>query len=349
MYDAPGTTYSDATCSPIALINPSGSSPVTGTVTSCVTLASSAPSYNGIAYVPRYYNLEPSTNASTSTATITLYFTQADFDAYNAARGSEPALPTGPSDAAGIANLTISQFHGTGTTPDTYVGGSGTIVPGSGNVVWNSITSLWSVTFNVTGFSGFFVSGTPIVPLPLTLTNFSGQAESAGNLLSWQTASEENTAYFGVQRAIPGTASFEELGRVAAAGNSSTTRQYSYTDALVSTHPAYSYRLKMVDVDGRYTYSPTVTLQPAVPSLNVVVAPNPFVTPVSLTVGSPAAGAATVVVLDMNGARLIERSVVLAKGDNALDVSMLAGLPQGVYVLQVTTGTQQQTVKFVKE
>jgi hypothetical protein len=341
------TTATDASCNAIAAILPSGSSPVSGTVQSCVTLTSTVPTYNGIAYVPRYYSLEPSANASTSTATVTLYFTQADFDAYNAARGSEPALPTGSSDATGIANLTISQFHGTGTTPDTYAGTGGTIIPTS--VVWNSTTSLWSVTFNVAGFSGFFVSGMPIIPLPLTLTNFSGQAEAAGNLLSWQTASEENTAYFEVQRAIPGTAIFEDLGRVAAAGNSSLTRQYSYTDALASTHAAYSYRLKMVDEDGRYTYSPVVTLQPTVPSLSVVVAPNPCIEPVSLTVGSPVAGAATVVVLDMNGARLVERSVVLQKGDNALNVSMIAGLPQGVYFLQVTTATQQQTVKFVKE
>lgn len=135
------TTATDASCDAIASILPSGSNPVAGTVTSCVTLASSVPSYNGVAYVPRYYNLEPSANASTSTATVTLYFTQADFDAYNAARGSEPALPTSPTDATGIANLRVSQFHGTGTTPDTYVGGSGTIDPADNNIVWNSTTS----------------------------------------------------------------------------------------------------------------------------------------------------------------------------------------------------------------
>jgi hypothetical protein len=161
------------------------------------------------------------------------------------------------------------------------------------NVVWNTTTSLWAVTFDVTGFSGLAVA--------------------AGNQLSWQTASEQNTSYFAVQRAVAGSSSFVDLGRVAAAGNSSLTRQYSYTDALASTHPSYSYRLKMVDEDGQYTYSPIVT------------------------------------VLDMSGARLVQRSVVLQKGDNALDVSTIAGLPQGVYILQVTSGTQQQTVKFVKE
>lgn len=341
------TTASDASCDAIASILPSGSSPVSGTVTSCVTVTSTVASYSGIPYVPRYYSLEPSANASTSTATITLYFTQADFDAYNAARGSEPALPTGPTDVTGISNLRISQFHGTGTTPDTYVGTSGVIDPT--NVVWDATYSRWEVTFTVTGFSGFFVSGTPIIPLPLTLTNFSGQAVASGNLLSWQTASEENTAYFEVQRATPGTAVFEDLGQVAAAGNSSLTRQYQYTDALAATHPTYSYRLKMVDLDGRYTYSPIVTLQSLAPSLTVLVSPNPYTQPVSLTVGSPVTGTAVITVLGINGARLAERSVVLQKGDNALDVSLIAGLPQGVYFLQVTTGSQQQTVKFVKE
>ena len=344
------TSYSDNACGPICTIHSSGSSPVSGTVQSCVTVNPTVATYNGIPYVPRYYNMEPSVNASTSTATVTLYFTQADFNTYNAARGSEPALPAGPTDSAGISNLRVSQFHGSGTTPDTYVGGSGAIDPADSNIVWDAVNSRWSVTFTITGFSGFFVSGTPIVPLPLTLTNFSGQATAAGNLLSWQTASEENTSYFEVQRATAGTSAFEDLGQVDAAGNSSLTRQYSYTDAFSgATHPTYSYRLKMVDLDGRYMYSPIVTLQPLVASLTVAVSPNPFVQPVAVTVGSPVAGTATVVVLSMSGARLAERSVVLQQGDNALDVSLIAGLPQGVYLLQVTTGTQQQTVKFVKE
>lgn len=344
------TSYSDGGCGPICTIRSSGSSPVSGTVQSCVTVGPTVATYNGIPYVPRFYNMEPSANASTSTATVTLYFTQADFDAYNAARGSEPALPMNSTDAVGTSNLRVSQFHGTGTTPDTYVGGSGTIDPADNNIVWDATNSRWSVTFDITGFSGFFVSGTPIIPLPLTLTNFSGQAAVAGNLLSWQTASEENTAYFEVQRTTAGVPAFEDLGQVPAAGNSSLPRQYSYTDAFSgATHPTYSYRLKMVDQDGRYTYSPIVTLQSMVPSLTVTVSPNPFLQPVSVSVGSPVAATANVVVLDMSGARLAERSVVLQKGDNALDVSLISGLPQGVYLLQVTTGTQQQTVRFVKE
>ena len=346
------TSYADNSCNPMGTMLADGAYfPPLASLQVCSQEDASAQSYNGIPYVPRHYSITPNfTMPAGGYVEVTLYFTQSDFDAYNAIRGTNPPLPTWQYDYTGISNLRVTQFHGTGTTPDTYVGGSGTIDPFDPWIVWDATNSRWSVTFDITGFSGFFVSGTSLVPLPLTLINFSGQATTAGNLLNWQTASEENTSYFEVQRTAAGSSTFEDLGRVAAAGNSSLTRQYNYTDAFSgATHPTYSYRLKMVDLDGQYTYSPVVTLGSMVPSLTVTVSPNPFVQPVSVTVGSPVAGTANVVVLDMSGARLAERSVVLQKGDNALDVSLIAGLPQGVYLLQVTTGTQQQTVRFVKE
>ena len=347
---AQSTTATDGACDAIASVLPSGTSPVTGTVQSCVTLAASVPTFGGTPYVPRYYNIEPTSNASTSTAMVTLYFTQADFDAYNAAAGSNPLLPTGPSDATGISHLVISQFHGTGTTPDTYVGASVQIDPGVGNVVWNATASRWEVTFSVTGFSGFFASSSPIVSLPLTLTNFSGKAEAGANVLSWITSSEQNTAYFEVQRSATGGSGFQDLGRVAAAGNSEQSLQYSYSDALAGPgHPAYSYRLRMADLDGKYIYSPIVTLQPLVAALTISVTPNPFVQPTSLVVGSPAAGNAVLSVTDMSGRKLVEKSVVLQQGDNALDPSLIARLPQGLYLISVTNRTQQETIKFVKE
>ena len=344
------TTYSDGICSPIAAVTPSGASPVSGTIQSCVTVDASVQSFNGVPYVPRYYSLEPASNASTSTATITLYFTQGDFDAYNAARGSNPALPTGPSDATGIANLRVSQFHGTGTTPATYVGGSGEIDPADNNIVWDATNSRWSVTFDVTGFSGFFVSGGSLIPLPLTLMAFTGIADAGGNVLNWTTAEEQNTAWFDVQRAVAGQSDFHDIGKVAAAGNSTQTLKYTYTDRSSDvSRQAWSYRLRMVDLDGKFAYSPIVTLQPIVAALNVRVSPNPFVQPASIIIGSPAAGAAVLSVTDIDGRSLIEKNIILQKGDNSLDPGMLARLAQGIYFLRVATAGAQQTVRIVRE
>jgi len=338
------TTYTDASCQPMSVVTPTGANPVSGNITSCVTLDASVQSYNGIPYVPRHYSLEPAANASTSTATVTLYFTQSDFDAYNAARGTSPALPANPTDAAGIANLHVTQFHGTGTTPDTYVGGSGDINPDDNNIVWNASASRWEVTFNITGFSGFFVSGSPIVPLPLTLTAFTGEETTTGNQLHWTTTMEENTAWFTIQKQTNST--FEDIARLPAAGNSHQQIQYSYTDADGGDA---RYRLKMTDIDGQFTYSHIIALAGNTTGLSIRILPNPASQPQSLTVGAQATTSAILTVTDMGGRRIQEKHLTLQKGDNSLEPAILAGLPQGIYLVSVTTGQQQQTIKFIKD
>ena len=54
------------------------------------TIDATVQSFGGNAYLQRHYDIEPMNNASTATATLTLYFTQQDFDNYNAVNGSKP-------------------------------------------------------------------------------------------------------------------------------------------------------------------------------------------------------------------------------------------------------------------
>ncbi|MES1160686.1 MAG: hypothetical protein ABUM51_08015, partial [Bacteroidota bacterium] len=155
-----GNSYTEESpCAPISTLTTSATNLISGQIKSCVVMDATVQSFNGIPYVQRHYSIEPqSFDGSATSATVTLYFTQSDFDAYNLARGTNPALPTGSTDAIGIANLRVTQFHGTGTDPGTYVGGSGEIDPDDNNIVWNATASRWEITFNITGFSGFFVS-----------------------------------------------------------------------------------------------------------------------------------------------------------------------------------------------
>jgi len=346
---AGGTTSSDpSTCNTLTTVLPSGASPVSGTVQNCVTVDATVQSYNGIPYVQRHYNIEPSTNAATATATLTLYYTQADFDAYNLARGSSPALPANSSDAAGIANLRIAQFHGTGTTPGSYVGGSGEIDPLDNNIVWNAGANRWEITFDVTGFSGFFVSTGSLAPLPLTLLDFNGQITPDGNLLQWTTASEQNTSYFEVQRNYDG-GGFKLLTTISAAGNSQMDLHYQYTDPSIGNAQVTSYRLKMADLDGKFSYSKTIVLQPRTNTLSIRALPNPFHQLSSLTVYSPQAGKAWMTVTDISGKRLQHRSIVLKKGTNNLDADWIGPVQKGIYLLTIHTDLQQQTIRLIRE
>jgi hypothetical protein len=115
-----------------------------------------------------------------ATATVTLYFQQQDFDNFNAAPSHGPALPTGPADSAGIANLRIYQFHGTSSShlPGAYNGGSAVnIDPVDKNIVWDALAQLWKVSFDVKGFSGFFagVKGSNLVTATNDVTGNNNQ------------------------------------------------------------------------------------------------------------------------------------------------------------------------------
>jgi len=92
-----------------------------------------------------------------STATITLYFFQSDFDTFNASPGHGLDLPKNSTDSQGIAALRIFQYHGFSATgnPASYPGPEVIINPIDSNIHWTTVAQWWEVTFDVTGFSGF--------------------------------------------------------------------------------------------------------------------------------------------------------------------------------------------------
>ena len=150
-----------------------GSSPVTGNIVNKLFVDGSVQLYNNTPYVQRHYDVLPDNNAASTTATVTLYFTQQEFNNFNAMTNHGADLPTAPTDATGIANLRIYQYHGTSTTwlPGSYTGSAVVIDPIDTKIIWNATTEWWEVTFDITGFSGFFASNatfnyaTPTAPV----------------------------------------------------------------------------------------------------------------------------------------------------------------------------------------
>lgn len=90
-------------------------------------------------------------------------------------------------------------------------------------------------------------------PLPVTLAYFDVQKTEDAALLEWRTTEEINSAHFDVQRSTD-TRSWRVLGSVKATFESNTTRNYTFTDSIPEPGVNY-YRLKMVDVDGSFTFS----------------------------------------------------------------------------------------------
>lgn len=337
-------------CRVLALIESTGSSPVQGSVSAKVWVESSVPTYGANVFVARHYQLTPSQDAATATGKVTLYFSQAEFDAFNGHQGSSLDLPTGFGDSEGKSNLRISKFSGVSSDnsglPASYSGNAVSIDPSEQNIIWNSALSRWEVTFDVTGFSGFFVH-TNSTPLPVKLISFTGKRQENSAALEWRIAEAENFGHFQVQRSHDAK-SFQTFETVVFMDEKP---KYDLVDAnahdYVNDKTSIFYRLKMVDQDGTYAFSRIVEIKFPGADQNYVY-PNPFQKDVSVSLRNHNGQVATVSLVNVKGEILVTQKVVVAKDKLSLHFDK-ESLPVGQYTISVLVGEEMIGLKVIKQ
>jgi ELWxxDGT repeat protein len=95
--------------------------------------------------------------------------------------------------------------------------------------------------------------------LPLHLISFTGQVVADNDILHWTTTDEVNTAFFMIEQSNDGNI-FTAAGQVKAAQNSSLNKNYVFTQPSTLNAGGF-YRLKMVDTDNAFTYSPVIRIK----------------------------------------------------------------------------------------
>lgn len=164
-------------------------------------------------------------------------------------------------NASDPTTLGMLRFDGTNWLEMTRIGAAG--------------TDPYTITGQTTSFSEFSIYSTDMDtnPLPVELLDFTGRSDNRDVRLSWITLTETNSDYFQVERSTNGE-EFIMLGSVTSHGTSSQRHNYSYVDMNVQS-TIYYYRLKMVDFDGSYEYSPTILVTPNLSNIHISVYPNP--------------------------------------------------------------------------
>jgi hypothetical protein len=172
-------------------------------------------------------------------------------------------------------------------------------------------------------------------PLPVNLVNFSGVINpGVGTQLIWRTAQERNNKGFEVERSLDGE-NFETLDFVKGFGNSDKIQSYTY---LVSGEESAFYRLKQIDFDGKYEYSPIVSVTSEIGA--VELSPNPFVNAIKLNSVNTIE---KVEIVDLTGKVLITETL-----SNQMAEIKTDHLTNGVYFINITQGGSVQTKRIVK-
>lgn len=182
--------------------------------------------------------------------------------------------------------------------------------------------------------------------LPVELTSFTAIANRMNADLQWSTATEVNNFGFEVQRKSIDT--WSKAGFIDGAGTTNAPKEYSFSDNNLSSGN-YSYRLKQIDRDGKFSYSKsvevTITEVPKEFALSQNY-PNPFNPSTMINYQLPTSSNVTLTVYDAIG-KVMTTLVNEVKEAGNYSVQFDASyLSSGVYFYTITAGNFTATKKL---
>jgi hypothetical protein len=300
---------------------------------------SNVPYASGVAYIPRYFAIKPTTQPTTPVA-LRLFFQNTELADYVTSSGIIGSLKN---------TLNVSKFTNTNgiddCVPSLITAGTGLVIPFSAITAVDYGTGFY-LEFNVSSFSEFGALSQNFV-IPIELKSLKATANGNQNRVEWTTATELNVAYFNIQRATDGQTDWTTIGTVKAVGTTKTEQSYRFDDAN-PTDIAY-YRLVTKDNDGKESTSKTVSVLRSIKHLSIQkVSPNPFYTEgssVEVLVGK--SSKLSVVVTDVLGKIIKTQTFNVQEGATTLPLSF-TNLAQGTYILTINDGETIATQRIVK-
>lgn len=166
--------------------------------------------------------------------------------------------------------------------------------------------------------------------LPVVLQSFTGSLNSNAVNLAWQISSSYNFKNFVVEKSADAL-TFTELETIEAQNTSGA--MYHTIDKYPYSGNSY-YRLKMIDLDGKYSYSSVINMH----TKKVAIAltkfyPNPAGSVIHLEMLSDKSYHTRLNILTAAGIKILSKPLFLKPGTNNYDVSL--HMAAGTYILEV--------------
>ena len=218
-------------------------------------------------------------------------------------------------------------------------------------LVWGASGSTGTMDIEGSTFSGTNnladpgaqILGTLNQLLPVELTSFSAKPASKRSvMLEWATASEDNNDFFAIEHSRNGV-DFEEVDYVQGAGTTLVPQSYSYLHEQPAKGSNY-YRLKQMDYDGAFSYSPIEVVNFQADN-RLVVTPTLARQHIEVSVSEEVSEQGGLLqVFDLSGRQVISTSL---NGDANQRIN-ISELPNGHYFVRLSSERVSGIARFVK-
>ena len=306
-------------------------------------------------YHDRNITIKPTTTTLSDSAIVRFYFLDSETENLLTATGcggcTKPAM---------VTELGVTKYS---DPDDNFENGSlGDNIQGTYSFLdaaWNRKIPFdkgYYVEFRVKDFSEFWLNnGGPDLqsPLPVELINFTAKKKNEKDvLLQWKTAVEQNVNRYEIELA-KGSDNYQQqrfakIGQVNSLGNTYSHRDYQYTDAENDKSGVRYYRLKIVDNDNTFVYSP---VRPVVFKSDVKwqIYPNPSQGVFNFVYQLADGEVMAIKLYDVNG-KLVSQSLKTGTGflqKTTIDLQSVK-YAKGIYLLKLDIGDKTETMRLIK-
>ncbi|HWB93481.1 MAG TPA: T9SS type A sorting domain-containing protein, partial [Puia sp.] len=292
-------------------------------------------------YLDRNIVIQPA-NAPASPVSVRFYFTDNEAKTLTNATGCGTCTTIADAYQSGVtqfssANASLEDGLFTNDTSGTFLfhlpHSDVSIVPNANG---------YYAEYQVNGFSEFWIdNGGPAnaIPLPLTLLSFTAVRSGYNGLLQWSTSDAAGVSRFIIEKSTDNL-HFTALDSLPAAVDGSGLNNYLYTDTRVAEGPNY-YRLRIVDQDGQYSWSPIRTIDGSGPG-GITIYPNPVQNGnlyISTTVNTQ-----QIRLMDVSG-----KTILQVETQGYLNSLPVGAVNRGIYFVEVITDTGSTIQKILVE
>jgi len=183
-------------------------------------------------------------------------------------------------------------------------------------------------------------------PLSVKFISFTALARGNEILLNWKTTDEIGNSYYILERSADGNR-FQPIAELPATGGVAQVHQYMFADRYPLAGRNI-YRVKQVDMDGKFSYSWTISLDPAMTAESVfTIYPNPLAGDnLNMTFNSAVEQVQVFRIYNNAGTLLRSIPVSCQKGIQVIAINT-TGLPGGIYF--ISKSGQQKGIRFIKQ